>query len=127
MIEINGVGHYRHRPVVHQGTGAHAISQPLAGADNLQRPAPVFAFALPGVAVEIEAAFMGRAVVAPIAIAPAVISGVVLGAAESPHVVQGPHDRLANTGDIANREHLPLHPVQVHHVSIGAVDALRPA
>lgn len=87
----------------------------------------MFALALPGVAVEIEAALMGRAVVAPVAITPAVIGGVVLGAAESPHVVQGPHDRLANAGDIGNREHLALHPMQMHHISIGGVEALRPA
>ena len=86
----------------------------------------MLAFALPGVAVEIEAALMGRAVVTPVAIAPTVIPGKMFGAAEGPHVVQGPHDRLADAGDVCNREHLALHPMQVHDVGIGGVEALRP-
>lgn len=43
-----------------QGTGAHTIGQPLAGADDLEWPAPVFAFALPNVAVEIEASLSAK-------------------------------------------------------------------
>lgn len=51
----------------------------------MQRPTPVYAFALPVVAVEIEAALVVRSVVTPITLAPAVIGGVVLGPAEGSH------------------------------------------
>ena len=47
---------------------------------------------------------------------------MVSGAAEAPHVVKGPNDRLADAADVCNREHLALHPVQMHHISIGSVD-----
>ena len=123
---IDRIGHHSHGPIVQQGTGAHAIAQPLAGADDLQRPAPVFALALPGPAIEIEAALMRRAVVTPVALAPAVIGGVVLGATEAPHDVQGPHDWFADEANIGDRELLAPHPVHMHQIGIGCIEAIRP-
>lgn len=100
----DGIRHHCHRPLTHQGTGTHAIGQPLAGAHDLEWPAPVLALSLPGVAVEIKATLMGRPVVREIAITPAVMGSVMLRTAKGPHVMQGPHDRLANGGDVGNRE-----------------------
>ena len=99
---VNWIGHHRYGPVVHQGTGPHAIGQPMTGANDLQRVAPMLAFALPGMAVEVEAALMVRSIVAPVTITPAVIPGKLLRAAEGPHVVQGPHDRLPDAADVGN-------------------------
>ena len=62
----------------------------------------MFPLTLPGPAVEIKTALMLGAVVAPVAVTPAVIGGVMLGSAEGPHVVQGPDNRLADADDICN-------------------------
>lgn len=94
--------------------------------NDLKWRTPVLTFALLNVSVEIEAALMGGAVNEPITLAPAVISAVVLGSPKSSHVVQGSHDQLMNTSDVDNREHLAMHPVQMHHDAIGSIDPLGP-
>ena len=86
----------------------------------------MFPLALPSPSIEIKTTLMLGAVVAPIAVTPAVIGAVMLGTAEGPHVVQGPNNRLADAGNIGNREHLALHPVQIQYISIGGIDQLRP-
>jgi hypothetical protein len=37
-----------------------------------------------------------------------------------------PHDQIADAADDDNRQHLALHPVQVHQIGIGTIDAIRP-
>ena len=71
----------------------------MAGTQDLQGPSPMFPFALPGPAIEIEPTLVLGAVFMPITVPPTVISGVMLGTTEGPHVVKGPNDRLANAAD----------------------------
>lgn len=54
----------------------------------------MFAFALPDVAVEVEAGLTREIVVATVAIEPTVICGVMLDAAKDPRVIGGSHDRF---------------------------------
>jgi hypothetical protein len=59
--------------------------------------------ALPGLAIEAETGFIRRPVISAIITTPAKLFGVMLRAAESPHVVQRPNDRLLNVADVGDQ------------------------
>ena len=93
----------------------------------MHRAGPVLAFAPPGPAVEIEAGFVGRTIVTAIPLAPAQVIRVMFGAAEGPHVVQGPDDGFLDPTDVRNREHLAGDPVHVDDVGVRGVEIRWPA
>jgi hypothetical protein len=81
---------------------------------------------MPGPAVEVKPPFVVRAVVAPIALPPALIIGIVLCPAEGPHIVEGPHHGLAKFTNIRNGEHLSINPMEIHNIYIGMVQLIWP-
>lgn len=60
-VQVDRIGDHRDWLVNHQGAAPSAIGQPVAGAHDVNGPAPGAALTQPGAAVEVGPSFMGGA------------------------------------------------------------------
>lgn len=94
----------------------------------MDRPRPVFDLPTPGAAIQVIAALLdGRVglVIADTKSACRAIIGIVLRTAESPHVMQCPHDGGTESANFFNGQGTAGYPVQMNHVGRSRVDFVR--